>query len=219
MSGPTARAIVIVLMAAVPAAAQSSFSNADLAGRYTMRTQLGVVVACYIVADGAGEVSEGRCLALETSTSITEHSVTGRYDVQPDGLGAMSLTFTPELFQLIDFLNARIMLTTDGKDFHLLAPSISAGAGVILATFERQDTAEVVQRLEFIEARLDDFEAKQCEQIRLELTPQGQRASDCCGPEMGFPDGKDAPSCRGTVLNDPLGPLPPAPSYPPPVRR
>jgi len=58
--------------------------------------------------------------------------------------------------------------------------------------------------------RLDSLEAKQCESVRLLLTPQGRRASDCCEAETHFPDGKSAPSCGGTVLNSPAPPPSPA---------
>jgi hypothetical protein len=48
----------------------------------------------------------------------------------------------------------------------------------------------LASRLDAIEMRLDELDARQCEIIRLLLTPQGRRESDSCGPTMHFPDGK-----------------------------
>jgi len=61
-----------------------------------------------------------------------------------------------------------------------------------------------------IRDRLDELATGQCESIRLLLTPEGRRASDCCSKETSFPDGKSAPSCGGTVLNSPAPPPSPA---------
>jgi len=69
------------------------------------------------------------------------------------------------------------------------------------------------QKLDILEAKLDQvlvllggLDAKQCESIRLHLTPEGLRASDCCEAETSFPDGKWVPSCGGTVLGSPVPP-------------
>ena len=48
-------------------------------------------------------------------------------------------------------------------------------------------------RFDALEARLDDMDARQCEIIRLLLTPQGRRESDACGALTSFPNGKRSP--------------------------
>jgi len=48
-------------------------------------------------------------------------------------------------------------------------------------------------------ARFASLDSKQCEAIRLLLTPEGRRASACCDEEISFPNGKDAPTCGGSM--------------------
>ena len=61
----------------------------------------------------------------------------------------------------------------------------------------RDDIAANGQKLDQVLLLLAGLQAKECEQIRLLLTPEGRRASDCCGAPLDFPNGKDAPSCGG----------------------
>jgi len=82
--------------------------------------------------------------------------------------------------------------------------------------------AENGQKLDLLEAKMDqvlallgDMDAKQCESIRLHLTPEGLRASDCCEAETWFPDGRWVPSCGGTILSVPSPPPPLLPMDPP----
>lgn len=46
-----------------------------------------------------------------------------------------------------------------------------------------------------LEASIDDLATKDCEIMRLLLTPQGRRSTHCCEPALSFPGGKDADFC------------------------
>jgi len=79
----------------------------------------------------------------------------------------------------------------------IIEAKLDASLDVAVSTRASQASVDALSvKLDLMVSIVSGLEAKQCEIIRMLLTPQGNRASNCCGPLVEFPGGKGIPSCE-----------------------
>jgi len=211
--------IMLILGFTAPIMGQSSFTEADLEGTWAIATKSSgpLTYTGVLVLDGTGGLSGVRDLLIGASPPagpFLHQTITGTYTVNLDGTGSASVSLSPP--DPGGRANEEIALVISGADeFHLSSFSDRHGTSSSAEAIRQQSADEA----DDVEIRLEALELLSCEMVRLLLTPQGQRASDCCDALMDFPDGKDAPSCGGTVVTSPSPVFPPAPGLAPPRQR
>jgi len=214
----------LALLLCVPAfvaQAQPAFTDADLEGTWAFQ-QMPLAVhypaTGTLTADGLGHLTGVRNVADRGLHGFSvEQNLTGTYVVNADGTGSASLISSPPVPQgtgeeEITF----VIVNADRFWFTGITLQLSGPAPPYRGEAIRQ---RAPGESDDVQARLEALESLSCELVRLLLTPEGRRASDCCGALMDFPDGKDAPSCGGTTVTSPSPMLPAAHVPAPPKQR
>jgi len=212
---------LLLCVPALVAQTQPAFTDADLEGTWAFQqthiTHQHPATGTF-TADGLGNLAGVRNMVVIGGPGrLQSHILTGTYVVNADGTGSASLTSSPPVLWGTGEENISFVMASADRLFF-------AGSTEQSPNTARQNWGEAIRQRQpdeedEIEIRLEELELLSCELVRLLLTPQGQRFSDCCNVPMDFPDGKDAPSCGGTVVTSPSPVPPPAPGMAPPRQR
>jgi hypothetical protein len=216
-------AVVLLGAASTGALAQPTFTNADLQGRYAFAcgewgwssTNDYNLCQGVFTADGNGNIVSGIRNFIQyqggSMYQFLEQAFTGTYAIGPDGRGTGEWLVADPIPGFSANETLHLVLGGDGGVYirGYVPPSAGPVAHPILFMLDVARQGEpgggtssvILDRLDELEARL---EALECEEIRLLLTPEGLRESDCCGAPLDFPNGKSRPSCGSSLTLAPL---------------